>query len=45
MLIESAALYAIFAILFIISYALNSMVQNVMLPVLGHVQVRLFSSF
>ena len=39
MLVESAALYTIFALIFVISYALNSMVQNVLLPVLGHIQV------
>jgi len=37
-LIESAALYSTFGLIFIVSYARNSMVQNVLLPTLGHIQ-------
>ncbi|KLO13649.1 hypothetical protein SCHPADRAFT_915187 [Schizopora paradoxa] len=37
-LIESAALYSTVGLIFVISYARNSMVQNVLLPVLGHIQ-------
>ena len=40
MLVESAALYSVTGLIFIISYALDSMVQYVMLQVLAHVQVR-----
>ena len=40
MLVESAALYSVTGLIFIISYALDSMVQHVMLQVLAHVQVR-----
>lgn len=38
MLVESAALYSTVALIFIITYARNSMVQNLMLPLLGQVQ-------
>ncbi|KAL5526074.1 hypothetical protein ACEPAG_7412 [Sanghuangporus baumii] len=38
MLVESAALYSGTALIFLISYARNSMVQNLVLPVLGQVQ-------
>jgi len=38
MLVESAMLYSTFGLIFIISYARNSMVQNVLLPTLGHIQ-------
>jgi len=38
MLVESAALYSITALLFIITYARNSNLQNLLLPVLGQVQ-------
>ena len=39
MLIESAAPYAIAAIVFIITYARNSNVQNLVLPVLAQIMV------
>ena len=42
MLIESAALYSITALIFIVTYARNSNVQNLVLPVLGQVQVMHF---
>lgn len=38
MLVESAALYSITALLFIITYARNSNIQNLVLPPLGQVQ-------
>ena len=38
MLVESAALYSITALIFIITYARNSNIQNLVLPVLGQVQ-------
>lgn len=38
MLVESAALYSATALLFIITYARNSQIQNLVLPVLGQVQ-------
>ena len=38
MLVESAALYSITALIFIITYARNSAVQSLVLPVLGQVQ-------
>jgi len=38
MLVESAALYSITALLFIITYARNSNIQNIILPLLGQVQ-------
>ncbi|EJD06440.1 uncharacterized protein FOMMEDRAFT_102223 [Fomitiporia mediterranea MF3/22] len=38
MLVESAALYSITALIFIVTYARNSNVQNLVLPVLGQVQ-------
>ena len=38
MLVESAALYSVTALIFIITYARNSNVQNLMLPLLGQVQ-------
>ena len=38
MLVESAALYSTTALIFIITYARNSAVQNLVLPVLGQVQ-------
>lgn len=38
MLIESAALYSFLALVFIITYARNSNVQNLVLPVLGQIQ-------
>lgn len=38
MLVESAALYSATALLFIITYARNSNVQNIVLPLLGQVQ-------
>ena len=40
MMIESAALYSITGLIFIVSYAVNSNVQNLALPVLGQVMVR-----
>lgn len=40
MLIESAAPYAIVGLIFIISYARNSYVQNLVLPVLSQIMVR-----
>lgn len=39
MLIESAFLYAVTALIFIITFAKNDPVQNLVLPVLGQVQV------
>lgn len=38
MVIESAALYSFLALIFIITYARNSDIQNLVLPVLGQVQ-------
>ncbi|KAI5119328.1 hypothetical protein M0805_000558 [Coniferiporia weirii] len=38
MLVESAALYSATALLFVVTYAKNSQVQNLVLPVLGQVQ-------
>ena len=39
MLVESAALYSVTGLIFIISYALDNMIQHVMMHVLAHVQV------
>jgi hypothetical protein len=39
MMIESAALYSITGVIFIVSYGINSPIQNLALPVLGQVQV------
>ncbi|KIK50249.1 hypothetical protein GYMLUDRAFT_112773, partial [Collybiopsis luxurians FD-317 M1] len=39
MLVESAALYSTWALVFLITYARNSPVQNLLLPSLGQVQV------
>lgn len=38
MVVESAALYTIFSVIFIITYGRNSPAQNLFLPVLGQVQ-------
>jgi len=38
MLVESAALYSVTALLFIITYARDSNIQNIILPLLGQVQ-------
>lgn len=38
MLVESAALYSVTALIFIVTYARNSNVQNLILPLLGQVQ-------
>jgi succinate-acetate transporter protein len=43
MLVESSALYSAFSLIFIVSYARNSPVQNLFLPVLAEVQVNIFS--
>lgn len=40
MLLESAAPYAIVGLIFIITYARNSNVQNLVLPVLSQIMVR-----
>lgn len=42
MLIESAALYSIWALVFLISYAKNNTFQNLVLPALCQVQVGCF---
>lgn len=42
MIIESAALYSITGMIFIICYARNSNVQNIVLPILGQVMVRCY---
>ena len=39
MLVESAALYSVTGLIFIVSYARNSIFQNIVLPPLGLVQV------
>lgn len=39
MLVESAALYSVTGLIFIISYARNSPFQNIVLPPLGQIQV------
>jgi hypothetical protein len=39
MLVESAALYSSSGLIFLVSYALNSPIQNLALPVLGQTQV------
>lgn len=39
MMIESAVLYTVNGLIFLVSYALNSPVQNLALPVLGQTQV------
>lgn len=39
MLVESSALYSTVSLIFIISYARNSPIQNLVLPILGQVQV------
>jgi hypothetical protein len=39
MLIESAALYAVWSTVFLICYARNTPFQNILLPPLGQVQV------
>jgi hypothetical protein len=41
MIVESAALYTVVGIMFIVSYATNSVAENVLLPILGEVQVRM----
>lgn len=40
-LIESAFLYSVVALPFVITFAKNSLVQNLFLPLLGQVQVRI----
>ena len=45
MLIESAVPYAVTGLIFIITYARNSNVQNLVLPVLGQIMVRTPSPF
>ena len=40
MLLESAVPYAVTGLIFIITYARNSNVQNIMLPILSQVMVR-----
>lgn len=45
MLIESACIYAITALIFIITFARNDPVQNLVLPVLGQVQVSILFYF
>lgn len=39
MLIESAALYSVWGLVFLITYAKNSAFNNILLPALGQVQV------
>jgi len=39
MLVESAALYSIWALVFLITYARGSAAQNILLPPLGQIQV------
>ena len=45
MLIESASLYSINGIIFIVSYGINSPVQNLALPLLGQTQVSFLFNF
>lgn len=40
MMVESAALYTANGLIFLVSYAVNSPIQNLALPVLGQTQVR-----
>jgi hypothetical protein len=40
MLVESAALYSINGLIFLVSYGVNSPSQNLWLPLLGQTQVR-----
>lgn len=40
MTVESAALYTVTGLIFLVSYGVNSPIQNLALPVLGQVQVR-----
>lgn len=40
MLVESAALYSGWALVFLITYARGSAIQNILLPPLGQIQVR-----
>lgn len=42
MLVESAALYAVFALLFLIPFAMGSPITNISLQALSEIQVRLF---
>jgi hypothetical protein len=41
MIVESSLLYSVFALLFLIPFALNNEIQNVFLQLMGEVQVTL----
>jgi hypothetical protein len=44
MIVESASLYTVFALPFLVLFARNDPFQNIFLPILGQVQVRMLHS-